>query len=190
MEDKRIVDLLWERSREAIPALAQRFGGRLQRTAMNILGNPEDAEEAVNDTYLALWDAIPPQRPDPLEGYVYRTGRNVARKKLRFQSAQKRMGSYDLSLDELSDILPGESIEDILDARALGQAIDRFLATLSKSDRILFLRRYWFGDRVKDLARERFTTENALSVRLSRLRQKCKDHLIKEGFFDEAQEVK
>ena len=113
MEDKRIVDLLWERSREAIPALAQRFGGRLQRTAMNILGNPEDAEEAVNDTYLALWDAIPPHRPDPLEGYVYRTGRIVALKKLRFQSAQKRMGSYDLSLDELSDILPGESIEDI-----------------------------------------------------------------------------
>ena len=68
MEDKRIVDLLWERSREAIPALAQRFGGRLQRTAMNILGNPEDAEEVVNDTYLALWDAIPPQRPDPPGG--------------------------------------------------------------------------------------------------------------------------
>lgn len=186
MEDKYIVDLLWERSRDAVPALAQRFGGRLQRTAMNILGNHEDAEEAVNDTYLALWDAIPPERPDPLEGYVYRVGRNVALKKLRFQSAQKRRSAYDLSLEELSDILPGQSTEDILDARAFGQALDRFLGTLSKADRILFLRRYWFGDRVKDLARERFTTENALSVRLSRLRQKCKEHLIKEGFFDEA----
>lgn len=186
MDDKQILELLWERSREAISALETRFGGRLQRTAMNILGNKEDAEEAVNDTYLALWDAIPPERPDPLEGYVYRTGRNVALKKLRFQSAQKRSAAYDLSLEELSDILPGESIEDVLDARALGQSIDQFLATLSKSDRILFLRRYWFGDRVKDLARERLTTENALSVRLSRLRQKCKDHLIKEGFFDEA----
>lgn len=185
MEDKRLLDLLWERSNDAIPALAQRFGTRLQRTAMNILDNKEDAEEAVNDTYLALWNAIPPQRPDPLEGYVYRTGRNVALKKLRFQSAQKRSSAYDLSLDELSGILPGESIEDILDARALGRSIDRFLGTLSKSDRILFLRRYWFGDRVKDLARQRLTTENALSVRLSRLRQKCKEHLIKEGFFDE-----
>lgn len=186
MEDKKILDLLWERSREAIPALARRFGGRLQRTAMNILSNKEDAEEAVNDTYLALWDAIPPERPDPLEGYVYRVGRNVALKKLRFQSAQKRSSGYALSLDELSEILPGESIEDLLDARALGQSLDRFLGTLSKSDRILFLRRYWFGDRVKDLARQRLMTENALSVRLSRLRQKCKDHLIKEGFFHEA----
>ena len=119
MDDKQILELLWERSREAISALETHFGGRLQRTAMNILGNKEDAEEAVNDTYLALWDAIPPERPDPLEGYVYRTGRNVALKKLRFQSAQKRSAAYDLSLDELSDILPGESIEDILDARAL-----------------------------------------------------------------------
>ena len=186
MDDKYIVQLLWERSQDAIPALTQRFGGRLQRTAMNILGNREDAEEAVNDTYLALWDAIPPERPDPLEGYVYRTGRNVALKKLRFQSAQKRSSGYDLSMDELSQILPGESMDDLLDARALGQALNRFLGTLSKSDRILFLRRYWFGDRVKDLARQRFTTENALSVRLSRLRQKCKDYLIKEGFFDEA----
>ena len=186
MDDKYIVQLLWERSQDAIPALTQRFGGRLQRTAMNILGNREDAEEAVNDTYLALWDAIPPERPDPLEGYVYRTGRNVALKKLRFQSAQKRSNGYDLSMDELSQILPGESMDDLLDARALGQALNRFLGTLSKSDRILFLRRYWFGDRVKDLARQRFTTENALSVRLSRLRQKCKDYLIKEGFFDEA----
>ena len=82
--------------------------------------------------------------------------------------------------------MPGESMEEALDARVLGQSINRFLSTLSKSDRILFLRRYWFGDRVKDLARDRLTTENALSVRLSRLRQKCKDHLIKEGFFDEA----
>ena len=90
MDDKQILELLWERSREAISALEKRFGGRLQRTAINILGNKEDAEEAVNDTYLALWDAIPPERPDPLEGYVYRTGRNVALKKLRFQSAQKR----------------------------------------------------------------------------------------------------
>lgn len=186
MEDKKIVDLLWERSRDAIPALARRFGDRLQRTAINILGNKEDAEEAVNDTYLALWNAIPPERPDPLEGYVYRTGRNVALKKYRFQSAQKRNSGYDLSLEELSAILPGESMEEAIDARALGQSINRFLSTLSKSDRILFLRRYWFGDRVKDLARQRLTTENALSVRLSRLRQKCKDHLIKEGFFDEA----
>jgi RNA polymerase sigma-70 factor (ECF subfamily) len=107
-------------------------------------------------------------------------------KKHRHQSAQKRNSGYDLCLDELSSILPGENMEDALDARAFGQSINRFLAVLSKTDRILFLRRYWFGDRVKDLARQQRMTENALSVRLARLRQKCKDHLIKEGFWDEA----
>ncbi len=184
MDDQKLLELLWARSRDAIAGLAARFGQRLYQTALNILGNREDAEEAVNDTYLTLWNVIPPERPNPLGGYVHRVGRNIALKKLRFQSAQKRSSQYDLSLDELSGILPGENLEDTLDARALGQSINAFLSTLRKEDRILFLRRYWFGDRVKDLARERGITENSLSVRLSRIRQQLKSHLIQEGFFE------
>lgn len=186
MEDKKLLELLWARSEDALRGLAQQFGTRLYQTAMNILDDHQDAEEAVNDTYLALWNAIPPGRPDPLGGYVYRTGRNIALKKLRFQSAQKRSSPYDLSLDELAEVLPGGTVEEILDARELGQAIHRFLGSLRKADRILFVRRYWFGDPVKVLAKAQAVTENALSVRLSRLRQQLKNHLIKEGFFDEA----
>lgn len=186
MEDKKLLQLLWARSDAALDALAQQFGARLYQTAMNILGDHHDAEEAVNDTYLALWNAIPPKHPDPLGGYVYRTGRNIALKKLRFQSAQKRSNTYALSLDELAEVLPGSTLEEALDARALGQAIDRFLDSLHKTDRIVFVRRYWFADPVKELAKAQGMTPNALSVRLSRLRQQLKNHLIKEGFFDEA----
>lgn len=107
MDDKQLLDLLWDRADGAVDVLAQQFGPRLYQTAMNILGDHQDAEEAVNDTYLALWNAIPPERPEPLGGYVYRTGRNIALKKLRFQSAQKRSSPYDLSLDELAEVLPG-----------------------------------------------------------------------------------
>lgn len=189
MEDKKLLELLWARSEDALSALAQRFGVRLYQTAINILGNHHDAEEAVNDTYLALWNAIPPERPEPLGGYVHRTGRNIALKKLRFQSAQKRSNQYDLSLDELAEVLPGGTMEETLDARALGQAIDRFLDSLQKTDRILFVRRYWFGDQIKALAKAHGVTENALSVRLNRLRQRLKNHLIKEGFFDEARKA-
>ena len=153
---------------------------------MNILGNPQDAEEAVNDTYMALWNAIPPERPDPLAGYVHRTGRNVALKKYRHRAAQKRSTQYEVSLKELSDILPGPSIEELLDARELGQAIDRFLDTISKENRVLFLRRYWFGDSVKHLAKATGMSENTVSVRLSRLRSQLKVYLAeKEGLFYE-----
>lgn len=183
MEDRKLIALFFERSEQAITALAQRFGNRLYATAYNILNSREDAEEAVSDTYLALWNAIPPEKPDPLEGYVYRTGRNVALKKLRFLRAQKRSSQYDISLDELSAVLSGGNLEEALDARELGLAIDRFLDTLPKQSRILFMRRYWFGDSVKDLSKAFSLSENTVSVRLSRIRTQLKTYLIKEGFF-------
>ena len=183
MEDRRLIGLLFARSEQAITALAQRFGRRLYVTAYNILNSREDAEEAVSDTYLAIWNAIPPEQPDPLEGYVYRTGRNIALKKLRFLSAQKRSSQYDISLEELSAVLSGESLEETLDARILGQTIDYFLDTLPKQSRILFLRRYWFGDSIKQLSKDFSLSENTISVRLSRIRTQLKDYLNKEGFF-------
>lgn len=182
MEDKKIITLLWQRTESAIDALASKFGNRLMRTAINILSDPQDAEEAVNDTYLALWNAIPPAQPDPLSAYVYKTGKNQALKLLRQKTAGKRNSSYDVSLDELSDILTGDTLEEQIDAQLLGQAIDRFLDTLSKDDRVLFLRRYWFGDSVADLARSRRSSAGSISVRLHRIRTQLKDYLYKEGF--------
>ena len=118
-----------------------------------------------------------------LSPYVYRTGRNTALKKLRSRTAEKRNSDYDLSLEELSQVLPGGTLEEQLDAKALGKAINAFLDTLSSGDRVLFVRRYWFGDPLTELAKQRLTTPGNLSVRLHRIRQKLKDYLNKEGFF-------
>ena len=182
MEDKRIFQLLWQRAEAAIEAMTKQYGPRLYRTAMNILGRHEDAEESVNDTYLAVWNAIPPETPEPLAGYVYKTGRNLALKRLRHDTAQKRRRDYDLSLEELEGCLAGASLQDEIDARLLGRAIDRFLDTLPAQSRILFLRRYWFGDSVKDIAKDRGMSQNAVSVSLSRTREKLRSYLMKEGF--------
>ena len=182
MEDKRIFQLLWQRAEHAIEAMTKHYGPRLYRTAMNILGRHEDAEESVNDTYLAVWNAIPPETPEPLAGYVYKTGRNLALKRLRHDTAQKRRRDYDLSLEELEGCLAGASLQDEIDARLLGRAIDRFLDTLPAQSRILFLRRYWFGDSVKDIAKDQGMSQNAVSVSLSRTREKLRSYLMKEGF--------
>lgn len=184
MDDKEILDLLWDRAENAVSALSAKFGRRLYQTAMNILGDPQDAEEAVNDTYLALWNAIPPEHPSPLGGFVHRVGRNIALNRLRLNTAKKRHCEYSLSLDELAEAIPGGSLEDTWNAKVLGQTIDRFLDTLTPANRRIFLRRYWFGDSVKALARDQGMTQNALSVRLSRLRQQLKDYLIQEGFYE------
>ena len=182
MDDRQIISLLWDRAESAIGILRAKFGKRVYATAMNILGDRRDAEEAENDTYLALWNAIPPATPDPLCAFVYRIGRNTAMYILRRRSAQKRWSGYEVSLDELSQSLCGCSLDEQIDARLLGQAIDRFLDTLTKENRILFLRRYWFGDDVYSIARERSMTQGSVSVRLHRIRSQLKDFLIKEGF--------
>lgn len=186
MDDKHILEQLWDRLESALDAIAAKYGSQLHRTAINILSSNEEAEEAVNDTYFAVWNAVPPERPNPLAGYIHKICRNISLKKLRFQKAQKRSSSYTVSLDELAGTIPDSSLEKILDARELGRAIDRFLDTLNATNRRIFLRRYWFGDSLQDLAAQEHLSINALTVRLSRLRSQLKDYLYKEGIFDEA----
>ena len=178
MDDRTLIEMLFDRVETVLEALAHRFGHRLTLTAMNILNSTEDAEECVNDTYLALWNAIPPAEPDPLSPYVYRTGKNIALNRLRAQNAQKRSG-YELSLDELSAFIPAPSVD-----RDLGQGLNSWLGTLPQKDRVIFLRRHWFGDSVKSIAKGMLMTEGAVSVRLHRLKNLLKDYLTKEGYYE------
>ena len=186
MEDKKIVKLLFARAENAISELSRRFGKQLYRIVYNILGNQMDAEECTNDTYFALWNAIPPVSPDPLAPYVYRTGRNTALKRLHRETAQKRDSRYDVSLEELNGCLPGDDVEQIIDARELGRAIDRFLKSKSRESRYIFIRRYWFGDSIGEIAKELKMKETTVSVRLTRMRNSLKEYLGKEGYCYEA----
>ena len=182
MDDRHILQMLLARAESALEAMAARYGRRLYSIAMNILGSSRDAEECVNDTYLALWNAIPPEEPDPLCAYAYRTGRNTALKRLRSNTAACRCSAYELSLEELAGCIPDRILSGQLEARELGRCIDRFLEGQSRDSRIIFLRRYWFGDSVRDIARSLGMTEGAVSARLSRTRSGLKHYLNKEGY--------
>lgn len=182
MDDRKLIALLWARSEQALVLLERKFGSRLLATARNILGSHEDAEETVNDTYLAVWNIIPPENPNPLAAFVYKIGRNLALKRYRHNTAQKRDSAYQISLEELAGCIPGPCLEEGFDARELGRLIDAYLDTLSPVNRNLFLRRYWFGDSVKDLSKAFWLTQNNTAVRLSRIRGGLKDYLLKEGY--------
>lgn len=184
MDDRKIVALLLRRAESALKLIEEKYGSRLYAMAMNILGNPRDAEEAVNDTYLALWNAIPPEEPDPLSAYAYRVARNISLTRLRHERAERRNGGYSLCLDELVNCIGRESLEDVIRAKDLGRAINAFLGTLSKENRVIFLRRHWFGDSIPEIARGLGLSENTVSVRLSRTRSKLKDYLLKEGLYE------
>ena len=185
MDDAGIVRLLWGRLERGITEMTKKFGKRLYRTAMNILGRHEDAEESVNDTYLAVWNSIPPKQPDPLAGFVYQTGRHIALDRLRYITAEKRDDRYDVSIDELAECIPSGALEEQVEARELGRCINRFLGSQTPDNRAIFLRRYWYGDSVREIAKDFEMRSNSVTVRLGRLRMQLREFLMKEGYLDE-----
>lgn len=182
MDERHIIRLLFSRAEQAIEALAAAYGKRLYGIAHNILGSHRDAEECVNDTYLALWNAIPPEEPDPLCAYAYRVGRNIALKRLRSNTAAIRCAGYDLSLDELAECIPAGDLWEQMEARELAKLLNRFLKQQSAENRRLFLLRYWFGDSVQEIGKQLGMKPGTVSVRLNRIRAALKDYLSKEGF--------
>ena len=180
-DDNRIIEMFFERSEQAIGMLSEKYGALCTRVAENVLTSEEDAEECVSDAFLAVWNKIPPERPDPLSAYVCRIVKNLALKKLRQNTAAKR-SAFETAIDELEEHLSsGENVEAECDERELTELLNRFLADLPERERVLFVRRYWFGDSMEALAELFGTTEHNITARLYRTRQKLKKYLQKEG---------
>ena len=182
MEDQKIIELFFARSELAIQALAAKYEKLLYKISFHILQDSEDVEECLNDTYLGVWNAIPPAKPNPLSAFVCKITRNLSLKKYRANTAAKRDASLEVSLEELEPCIPTPSAEEVWNARELGQAINRFLEDLDTESRVLFVRRYWFSDSVGDIAEQLHISENLASVRLKRLRKKLKGYLEQEGY--------
>ena len=182
MEDSEIIELFFVRSEDAITALSEKYGAICHKVACNILKNATDAEECVNDTYLGVWNAIPPARPNPLISFVLRIVRNLSIKRYHKNTAQKRNSFYDVALDELENCLgSNETPEDKITADELSSIINEFLSGLERENRIMFMRRYWFSDSVEDIAKLFGMKPHAVTVRLSRIREQLRRHLEKKG---------
>ncbi len=182
LKDQEIVELFFERSEQVITELILKYGAAIRSVASNILNNPQDMEECQSDTYLQVWNRIPPTRPDHLGAYVCRIARNVCLKRYHSNTAEKRNTHYDVALQELEATIPALStVESDYEAKELTQYLNAFLRELGREDRYLFMRRYWYGDGVGEIARNLGMTPHNVSVRLFRLRQKLQTYLQKEG---------
>lgn len=183
MEDREILDLLFDRSQLALEELEQKYGRKMKRLAENLLGDSGAAEECVNDACLGAWNSIPPNRPDPLLPYLYRIVRNLCLKRRRADSAQKRGGDgFDTAFEELEQCLAGtQDPAADLEVKELSQLLNGFLKSLSRRDRVLFLGRYWFGEPYATLSIKLNMTENNAAVRLSRIRSKLRNYLAEKG---------
>ncbi len=182
MDDSMIIALFNERSQQAIIKLSEKYGKISHRVAFNVLGNHEDAEECVNDALLIMWNSIPPENPSPLVTYLLKVVRNTALKKHRKRTSQKRNSFYDVALEELENVLfANNSPESELIAKELAQKINEFLDNTERDTRIMFVRRYFYGDSVKEIASLTGSSPHFVSVRLSRVREALRKYLTKEG---------
>lgn len=183
MEDERIIRMFWDREEQAIFAAQEQYQSYCYTVAWNILRDRQDAEECVNDTFLKAWNAIPPERPRVLSAFLATITRNLAFNRWRYRRAEKRGGGeMELVLEELQDCLAApQSVEGEVDRKELLGAVNAFLEGLPRKQRILFVRRYWYAQAVRDIAAQLGMTENHVSVTLCRLRKKLHDELVKRG---------
>ncbi len=182
MEDKKIIELFFARSESAIQALSEKYEKLLHKISFQILHNEEDVAECINDTYLGVWNTIPPTNPNPLCAFVCKITRNLSLKKYRTKTAAKRDASLEVSLEELEPVIFSPSAEEEWSAVELGEKINLFLHTLDAESRVQFVRRYWFADSIGEIARDLRVSENVVSVRLGRIRKKLKRYLEQEGY--------
>lgn len=182
MDDKRIIELFLQRSEQAVSEISAKYGAISIKTAYNILGNHEDAEECVNDAYLGVWNSVPPQNPDPLLAFLLKIVRNISITRHKYNSRKKRNGQYDECVDEFDYCLSsGERIDDEIYAEELTNFIEEFLDGISKTNRMLFMRRYWYVDSYETIAKLTGLKESAVRTRLSRIRSDLKKYLKKRG---------
>lgn len=178
MEDSKIIELFFRRMEEAISELDAKYGKACYKLAFNIVNNRQDADECVNDTYLAAWNAIPPAEPNPLFAYICKIVRNISLKLYYRKNAAKRNSVYDVAMQEIEDCLASaDTVESEVEAKELARIIEDYLDTLSEENRIIFMRRYAYSDTYADIARRVGLTEKNVSVRLTRIRLKMKDYL-------------
>ena len=183
LSDEDIVDLLFSRSEEGLFQLQAKYGHTCLRIAQNVLHNHQDAEECVNDTYLKIWESIPPNRPASLLSYALTVVRHIALNRREHDSAAKRIPQEAcVPLSELGEYLEDIALPDEAHSDELHRILSAFMDTLSDRDAVIFTRRYWYLDSVRAIAKMSGYTENNIYQRLFVMRGKLREHLIKEGY--------
>lgn len=183
MEDSQIIRLFFKRDETAISETEKKYGAFCYKIAFNILSNKADAEECVNDSYLQAWNSIPPQTPDKYGTWLGKVVRNIALNLWNKNHRKKRYAGMEKLLDELEDCIPSPvTVEQKIEEKELTRLLNTWLASLSAEDRILFVRRYWKGEKLNKLASDNCVSPGNMAKRMYKLRQHLKKELEKEGY--------
>ena len=184
MNDNEIIELYLSRNEEAITQSASKYGSRLRHIANNILNDGESAKECENDTYLKIWNMIPPHEPrDYLFAFMGKIIRNLALDRVRNDKRQKRHAIYCELTQEMQECIPTDNdTESDYDEQYLTELIDGFLDTVTTEQRNVFVRRYWYFESIPDICHRYGFSRSKIKSMLFRIRTQLKEYLIKGGF--------
>ena len=182
MDDLEIIELYFCRDEKALTETAHKYGNYCYTIAFNVLNSIEDSKETVNDTYLELWNTIPPERPTVLSAFIGKITRRLAIGRWRKNTAVKRGGGeFEATLDELSEcISDNTNVEKIVEGKLVVSTINEFLKKLPDTERNVFICRYWYADSVKSVAKQFGFSESKVKSMLMRTRTKLKQKLAEE----------
>ena len=183
MEDKSIIELYFARDEAAIRETAEKYGVRLHALSRSVTGNDADAAECVNDAYLAVWESIPPHRPENyFFVYLARIVRHLSLNLVMRGRRKKRSAEVMSLCEELEVCIPGgDTPEGRLDREELAAVLSAFLRTLDGDARGIFLRRYFAMESVKTIALYLGKSEGAVSSQLYRSREALRRFLSERG---------
>ena len=184
MEDGQIVDLYLQRKEQAVDMTAEKYGGRLKTVAYGIVKDLETAQECENDTYLEAWKSIPPHEPRTyLYAFLVRITRHIALNCCRERQSLKRRAHLCELSQELEQCIAGpEDVEQHMDELFLRKTLNAFLGDLEREKRIIFIRRYWYLDSIRDIAATLGISESKVKTTLHRCRKMLRSYLEKEGY--------
>lgn len=179
LRDSEIVALFERRDERALAEVQGKYGKYCAAVAMNILKNREDADHAVNDALMRLWEKIPPAKPKNLAGFFAKTTKMICLNKYASDHTQKRGASENtLILDELAEcIASGTNVERAFEEKELMEAVNAFMGTLPKKKRDMFILRYWYRMSLKDISKRLGLSENNIAVSIGRTRKKLLEYL-------------
>ena len=182
MDDLDIIELYFCRDEKALTETAHKYGNYCYTIAFNVLNSIEDSKETVNDTYLELWNTIPPDRPTFLSAFIGKITRRLAIGRWRKNTAVKRgNGEFEVTLDELSEcISDNTNVEKIVEGKLVVSTINEFLKKLPDTERNVFICRYWYADSVKSVAKQFGFSKSKVKSMLMRTRTKLKQKLAEE----------
>ena len=182
MDDNIIVKLLFDRSEVALEQISHKYEKMLFNISFHILGNTEDAEECINDTYLAVWNQIPPTQPKSFSAFVCRLVRNLSLTRYRYRVAEKRNYTSTVSLEEVADYLSEDDFSDRNYEQAeLTSFMEEWLNKLPPKNRYIFIRRYRYMDDIHSIATTQKLTNSAVYLRIDRMKKSLKNFLIQKG---------